>query len=120
MTRRRGTTTATSDKTTAWGRTATGGTTAARGRTATGGTTTARGRTATGGMTTATGDTLGCAFCFVFRFLPGVIFWNPRISAAFPDSVVIYVRIKSFQGKINLVRNSKLRNSGRNSGGKDT
>ena len=30
-----------------------------------------------------------------------------------------HIGIKSFQGKINLVRNSGLRNSGRNSGGTD-
>ena len=63
---------------------------------------------------------LGCAFRFVFRFLPGVNFRNPRNSAAFPDSVGTHVGIKSFPGKINLVQNSRLRNSGRNSGGKDT
>ncbi len=39
---------------------------------------------------------LGCAFCFLFWFLLGVIFWNPRNSAAFLDSVGTHVRIKSF------------------------
>ena len=65
-------------------------------------------------------EILGCAFRFLFRFLPGVIFWNPRNSAAFLDSIGTHVGIKSFQGKINLVQNSGLRNSGQNSGGKDT
>ena len=59
---------------------------------------------------------LGCVFRFVFWFLPGLIFWNPRNSVAFLDSVGTHVGIKSFQGKNNLVRNSGLRNSGRNYG----
>ena len=60
---------------------------------------------------------LGCAFHFLFRFLPGLIFRNSGYSAEFPGSGGTHVGIKSFQGKIYLVRNSGLRNSGRNSGG---
>ena len=53
------------------------------------------------------GPDLGCAFRFLFRFfLPGLIFRNSRYSAKFPDSGGTHVGIKSFQGKINLLRNS--------------
>jgi len=48
---------------------------------------------------------LGCAFHFVFRFLTGLIFWNPRNSADYFQFCGTHVRIKSFQGKINLFRN---------------
>jgi hypothetical protein len=60
---------------------------------------------------------LGCAFRLVFRFLPVLIFRNSGYSAEFPEFRATHVGIKSFQGKINLVWNSGLRNSGRNSGG---
>ena len=49
---------------------------------------------------------LGCAFRFVFRFLPGLIFRNSGNSAEFPEFRGTHVGIKSFQGKINLLRNS--------------
>ena len=53
------------------------------------------------------GPDLGCAFRFLFRFfLPGLIFRNSGYSAKFPDSGGTHVGIKSFQGKINLLRNS--------------
>jgi len=48
---------------------------------------------------------LGCAFRFVFRFLPGLIFRNSGNSAEFPEFRGTHVGIKSFQGKINLFRN---------------
>ena len=60
---------------------------------------------------------LGCAFRLAFRFLPVLIFRNSGYSAEFPEFRGTHVGIKSFQGKIYLVRNSGLRNSGRNSGG---
>jgi hypothetical protein len=50
-------------------------------------------------------DGLGCAFRVVFRFLPGLIFRNPRNSAEFRQFRGTHVGIKSFQGKINLVQN---------------
>jgi hypothetical protein len=43
---------------------------------------------------------LGCAFRFLFRFLPGLIFRNSGYSAEFPGSAGTHVGIKSFQGKI--------------------
>ena len=49
---------------------------------------------------------LGCAFRLVFRFIPVLIFRNSGFSAKFPDSGGTHVGIKSFQGKINLLRNS--------------
>jgi hypothetical protein len=49
---------------------------------------------------------LGCAFRFVFRFLLGLIFQNSGNSTEFPEFRGTHVRIKSFQGKINLLRNS--------------
>jgi hypothetical protein len=52
------------------------------------------------------GHYLGCAFRFVFRFIPVLIFRNSGYSAEFPGSVGTHVGIKSFQGKINLLRNS--------------
>jgi hypothetical protein len=55
--------------------------------------------------------TLGCAFRPVFRFIPVLIFRNSGFSAEFPDSGGTHIGIKSFQGKIKLLRNS---------GGKDT
>ena len=48
---------------------------------------------------------LGCAFRFVFRFLTGLIFRNPRNSADDFRFRGTHVGIKSFQGKINLFRN---------------
>ena len=42
---------------------------------------------------------------FFLRFLTGLIFWNPRISAGYFRSRGTHVGIKSFQGKINLFRN---------------
>ena len=60
---------------------------------------------------------LGCAFRLVFRFLPVLIFRNSRYSAEFPEFRGTHVGIKSFQDKINLVRNSGLRNSGQSYGG---
>ncbi len=61
--------------------------------------------------------TLGCAFRLAFRFLPVLIFRNSGHSAEFPEFRGTHAGIKSFQGKIYLIRNSGLRNSGRNSGG---
>ena len=49
---------------------------------------------------------LGCAFRFLFRFLPGLLFRNTGYSTEFPDSGGTHVGIKSFQCKINLLRNS--------------
>ncbi len=64
---------------------------------------------------------LGCAFRPVFRFILVLIFRNSGFSAEFPDSGGTHIGIKSFQGKINLLRNSgpgipdpefRIRNSG--------
>ena len=52
---------------------------------------------------------LGCAFQLVFRFIPVLIFRNSGFSTKFPDSGGTHVGIKSFQGKINLLRNSWAR-----------
>jgi hypothetical protein len=60
---------------------------------------------------------LGCAFRFLFRFLPVLIFRKSGYSAEFPKFRGTHVGIISFQGKIYLVRNSGLRNFGLNSGG---
>ncbi len=49
---------------------------------------------------------LGCAFRFVFRFIPVLIFRNSGYSAEFPEFRGTHVGIKSFHGKINLHRNS--------------
>ena len=49
---------------------------------------------------------LGCAFRLEFRFLPVLIFRNSGYSAEFPEFRGTHVGIKSFQGKINLLRNS--------------
>jgi hypothetical protein len=49
---------------------------------------------------------LGCAFQFLFWFLLGLLFRNSGYSSEFPDSGGTHVGIKSFQGKINLLRNS--------------
>ena len=51
------------------------------------------------------GNILGCAFRFVFRFLTGLIFLNPRNSADYFRFRGTHARIKPFQGKINLFRN---------------
>ena len=40
-----------------------------------------------------------------FRFLTGLIFWNPQISADYFGFRGTHTGIKSFQGKINLFRN---------------
>jgi len=48
---------------------------------------------------------LGCAFRLAFRFLPVLIFRNSGHSAEFPEFRGTHVGIKSFQGKINLLRN---------------
>ncbi len=48
---------------------------------------------------------LGCAFRFISRFLTGLIFRNPQISADYFRFRGTHARIKSFQGKINLFRN---------------
>ncbi len=50
---------------------------------------------------------LGCAFRFVFQFLPGLIFRNPQNSAELAEFRGAHVEIKSFQGKINVLRNPK-------------
>ena len=49
---------------------------------------------------------LGCAFRLEFRFLPVLIFRNSGYSAEFPEFRGTHVGIKSFQGKINSLRNS--------------
>jgi hypothetical protein len=49
---------------------------------------------------------LGCAFCFVFQFIPVLIFRNSGYSMAFLEFRGTHVEIKPFQGKINLLRNS--------------
>ncbi len=49
---------------------------------------------------------LGCAFRFVFRFIPVLIFWNSGCSAELLEFHGTHVRIKSFQGKISLLQNS--------------
>jgi hypothetical protein len=49
---------------------------------------------------------LGCAFRPVFQFIPVLIFRNSGYSTKFPDSGGTHVEIKSFQGKIYLLRNS--------------
>ncbi len=49
---------------------------------------------------------LGCAFWLEFRFLLVLIFRNSGYSAEFPEFRGTHVGIKSFQGKINLLRNS--------------
>jgi hypothetical protein len=55
--------------------------------------------------TASTNDGLGCAFCFVFWFLTGLIFRNLRSSADSAEFCGTHVGIKSFQGKINSFRN---------------
>jgi hypothetical protein len=45
---------------------------------------------------------LGCAFHFLFRFWPGLIFWNPQVSADCFGFRRTHVGIKLFQGKINF------------------
>ena len=51
------------------------------------------------------GLVLGCAFRFVFRFLQGLIWWNPLLSAESAEFCGTHVGIKSFQRKIDLFRN---------------
>ena len=51
------------------------------------------------------GLVLGCAFLFVFRFLQGLIWWNPLFSAESAEFCGTHVGIKSFQGKIDLFPN---------------
>jgi hypothetical protein len=45
---------------------------------------------------------LGCAVRFVFRFIPVLIFQN----SGYSEFRGTHVGIKSFQGKINVLRNS--------------
>ena len=49
---------------------------------------------------------LGCAFRFVFQFIPVLIFRNFGYFAEFLEFRGTHVGIKSFQGKINLLQNS--------------
>jgi hypothetical protein len=49
---------------------------------------------------------LGCAFCFGFRLILVLIFQNSGYSAEFLEFRGTHVGIKSFQGKINMPRNS--------------
>ena len=51
------------------------------------------------------GGGLGSAFRFVFQFLTGLIFRNPRYSADYFRFRRTHVGIESFQGKINLFWN---------------
>ena len=56
---------------------------------------------------------------FFFRFLTGLIFRNPQISADYFRFRGTHVGIKSFQGKINLFRNPPESGIRPESGGKD-
>ena len=63
---------------------------------------------------------LGCAVRFFLRFLPGLIFWNPQISADFFRFCgTHHIGIKSFQGKVNLFQNPLEPRIRPESGGKD-
>jgi hypothetical protein len=62
---------------------------------------------------------LGCAFRFLFRFHPGLIFRNPHFSADYFRLRGTHIEMKSFQGKINLFWNPPEPGIRLESGGKD-
>ena len=70
-------------------------------------------------VATTTTDDLGCAFRFLFRFRPDLIFRNPQVSADYFRVRGTHIGIKSFQGKTNLFRNSPEPGIRPESGGKD-